>query len=280
MWICLADLDVHQTCRAECKGNVREKQGHRVQAPRTYRLCQPRGGFAFTGLVSRVCTQHRFPWRCSVIHNVYKCIRQMKEYFRFCQIPVQVSASLRLWYPVTLSQDPGRLTCCKNADLSIILPNQCESLFWMRDELLADLELSEWRTEMVRQAWIDASQQVNIPELWLGWCVCCVSVSVGGRWESCHSSVEYVSCQSEGILSLRNLVWSYQRSRWKQKHRRYRRIAVTSCVFTRHFEEYRIRSVTERLHSKKIKNNKKTSSNTQKPFHACFRCFLSFAYQN
>lgn len=35
----------------------------------------------------------------------------------------------------------------------------------MRDELLADLELSEWRTEMVRQAWIDASQQVNIPEL-------------------------------------------------------------------------------------------------------------------
>lgn len=232
----------------KCKGNVREKQGHRVQAPRSYRLCQPRGGFAFTGLVSRVCTQHRFPWQCSVIHNVSKCIRQTKEYFRFCQIPVQVSASLRLWYSVTLSQDPGRLTCCKNADLSIILPNECESLFWMQDELLADLELSEWRTEMVRQAWIDASQQVSIPELWLGWCVCCVSV--GGREESGHSSVEYVSCQSEGNLSLSNLVWSYQRSRWKKKQRHYRCIAVTSCVI-RHLEEYGIRSVMERLHLKK-----------------------------
>lgn len=148
--------------------------------------------------------------------------RQIKEYVCFC-LYISTSSSLS---PTVISshavirpQDKGRLTCCKNADLSIILPDQCESLFWMRDELLADLELSEWRTEMVRQAWIDASQQVNIPEVWSGWCVCCVSVSVGGREESSHSSVEYVSCQSEGNLSLRNLVWSYQRSRWKQNNK-------------------------------------------------------------
>ena len=46
-----------------------------------------------------------------------------------------------------------RQTRLQNADSSVILPNQCESSSWMRDELLADPE--SWRKiKMVRQAGI------------------------------------------------------------------------------------------------------------------------------
>lgn len=70
----------------------------------------------------------------------------------------------------------------------------------VRCELLTDPEFSERRIEMVRQARISSSQQVNIPELWLGYWRVCVCVCV---WQ----------IEGHNMLSIRSpwksLVWSF-----------------------------------------------------------------------